>query len=317
MTYSIEYINVVISNLINKTKKSLISKILNISIMTINKWEILYRENIINKTFLINYKSAINIHGLNKKNKYIESIINYVDNNEGCSLNDIKINATQNNLSNASICRILKENNITRKKIQNRIVCKNIDKIKEDRTLFANYKDNDNLIDYISIDETSFCINNLKNYGYSKSNKEIKKLIKHKHNKERYSLLAAINKSKIVAYEIYKDSLDAVKYKNFIEINKNKFINKTIIQDNVRLHHAKIVKEFAKENNIIMKYIPAYTPEFNPIEQVFNQIKNNFRKYDHTNIIVDIEKSLSVIKKEHLINYYNNTIKIINSYKSN
>ena len=32
-----------------------------------------------------------------------------------------------------------------RKKIQNRIVCKNIDKIKEDRTLFANY---------ISIDET-------------------------------------------------------------------------------------------------------------------------------------------------------------------
>jgi len=66
-----------------------------------------------------------------------------------------------------------------------------------------------------------------------------------------------------------------------------------------------------------MKYIPAYTPEFNPIEQVFNQIKNNFRKYDHTNIIVDIEKSLSVIKKEHLINYYNNTIKIINSYKSN
>jgi transposase len=307
----------VISNLINKTKKSLISKILNISIMTINKWEILYRENIINKTFLINHKSAINIHGLNKKNKYIESIINYVDSNEGCSLNDIKINATQNNLSNASICRILKENNITRKKIQNRIVCKNIDKIKEDRTLFANYKDNDNLIDYISIDETSFCINNLKNYGYSKSNKEIKKLIKHKHNKERYSLLAAINKSKIVAYEIYKDSLDAVKYKNFIEINKNKFINKTIIQDNVRLHHAKIVKEFAKENNIIMKYIPAYTPEFNPIEQVFNQIKNNFRKYDHTNIIVDIEKSLSVIKKEHLINYYNNTIKIINSYKSN
>ena len=192
---------------------------------------------------------------------------------------------------------MIKENNITRKKIQNRIVCKNID--------------------YISIDETSFCINNLKNYGYSKSNKEIKKLIKHKHNKERYSLLAAINKSKIVAYEIYKDSLDAVKYKNFIEINKNKFINKTIIQDNVRLHHAKIVKEFAKENNIIMKYIPAYTPEFNPIEQVFNQIKNNFRKYDHTNIIVDIEKSLSVIKKEHLINYYNNTIKIINSYKSN
>ena len=60
-----------------------------------------------------------------------------------------------------------------------------------------------------------------------------------------------------------------------------------------------------------MKYIPAYTPEFNPIEQVFNQVKNEFRKHKHTDMIEDIKKSLSIVKSQQLNNYFNNTLNII------
>ena len=52
------------------------------------------------------------------------------------------------------------------------------------------------------------------------------------------------------------------------------------------------------------------------LEQVFNQTKTEFRKYDYTNMIDDIEKSLLIIKSDQLNNYFNNTIKIINSYKT-
>ena len=45
--------------------------------------------------------------------------------------------------------------------------------------------------------------------------------------------------------------------------------NKTLLQDNVRFHHSKIVKQYAAENNIGMNYIPAYSPIFNPIEISF------------------------------------------------
>ena len=69
----------------------------------------------------------------------------------------------------------------------------------------------------------------------------------------------------IYIFIIFGYTLNAEGYKDFIDINKEKFINKTIIQDNVRLHHSKIVKDYASENNIKMEYIPAYTPEFNPI----------------------------------------------------
>ena len=78
----------------------------------------------------------------------------------------------------------LKENNISHKRIQNRIVCKDINKIKEDRNNFSNNNDNNNFNEYISIDESSFCITDLQKYGYSKKGQEIKRIIKHKHNKD-------------------------------------------------------------------------------------------------------------------------------------
>ena len=92
------------------------------------------------------------LHRSNKRSQYADSIIQYVNNN-GCSLEDIKNNVTNNNLSFSSICRVLKENNITRKKIINKIVCKDIEKIIKER---HEYKEsiNESYFDYISIDES-------------------------------------------------------------------------------------------------------------------------------------------------------------------
>ena len=114
MTYSIDIINLVISKLINKQKITKISETLNLSITTINKWKYLYKNNIENNTY-ITKNSSTNIHGLNKKNKYIDSIKNYVNNNQGTTLDKLVKEVTNNDLSKSSVCRILKENNISHK----------------------------------------------------------------------------------------------------------------------------------------------------------------------------------------------------------
>ena len=97
--------------------------------------------------------------------------------------------------------------------------------------------------------------------GYSKISVEIKKLIKHKHNKLRYSLLSAINTKGVVCYKICYESVNGNVYKQFIEDNKHLFINKTIFHDNVRFHHSKVLKEYCNKNKIILKYTPDYTSE--------------------------------------------------------
>ena len=46
-----------------------------------------------------------------------------------------------------------------------------------------------------------------------------------------------------------------------------------VILDNFRTHHAKKVREEAEKLNISLVYLPPYSPDLNPIENVWKSIK--------------------------------------------
>ena len=315
MTYNVDIINLFLNKFINNISLNNISKNLNISVQTLKRWIFLYSNNILNKIpvkkeDLIKNKK---IHGLNKKDKYINKIISYVYKNEGCLLDDI-YKYINKEISKPSICRILKENNITRKRCNIRVVCKDINKINNIRHDFSKKTDEDIFLNSEFIDETSFCVNDIINYGYSEKGKEILKITKHSKNKERLTLLTSISKDTL-KYQIIKGSVNSDIYLKFITDNKDFLKNRNLVQDNARIHHSKKVKNYCLENDINMIYNPPYTPEFNPIELIFNKLKIEFKKLDHKNIYNDINKCLNKICKEDVINSINHSFKIINSYK--
>ena len=117
-----------------------------------------------------------------KKHEYINNIILYVQQHEGCSLNDIRKNITNDKLSKSTICRILHENNITSKKICRKVVCKDPLLIEKEISEFKITNQNIDLKNVISIDESGFYIDDYKQIGYSTINKPITQIIKHKHN---------------------------------------------------------------------------------------------------------------------------------------
>jgi len=59
--------------------------------------------------------------------------------------------------------------------------------------------------------------------------------------------------------------------KKIREANPGKRI--VIILDNFRTHHAKKVKEEAEKLNIVLVYLPPYSPDLNPIENVWKSVK--------------------------------------------
>ena len=54
-----------------------------------------------------------------------------------------------------------------------------------------------------------------------------------------------------------------------------------IILDNASIHKTKTVKEYCKKNNIMIVYLPAYSPEYNYIEKIWKIIKKEFGKLYH------------------------------------
>ena len=100
-------------------------------------------------------------------------------------------------------------------------------------------------------------------------------------------------------YEFYK-----------IDWESNYKFRRNIVQDNARIHHTKLLKEYTVEKHINMRYNPAYSPEFNPIELCFNKVK-----CDHNNLENDIVTAFNSISSENCLSFYKKVQEIMNSYK--
>jgi transposase len=76
---------------------------------------------------------------------------------------------------------------------------------------------------------------------------------------------------------------------------------KTILLDNAKIHHyLKLKKYVGNVKNVTLLYNVPYSPETNPIEKVFSEVKRNLRNVfiDNNNIVGKIKKSFTDVKKK-------------------
>ena len=92
MTYHIDIINLCFEYLHQNTHKKKVAAILKITVNTINNWINKYFDNYNNKTIItentINEYKKNNIHKSKKRHLYSNRIIEYVNNNNGDSLDN-------------------------------------------------------------------------------------------------------------------------------------------------------------------------------------------------------------------------------------
>ena len=101
--------------------------------------------------------------------------------------------------------------------------------------------------------------------------------------KFKINMISSISNRGTLRWMIYDDQkMDAkvfIKFlKRLIKSNKKKVF---LIVDNLRVHHAKLVKNWVEENkeNIRIFYLPPYSPELNPDEYLNCDLKANVNKY--------------------------------------
>jgi len=248
---------------------------------------------------------------------YKETIINYINNNIVNRKKDILINNPELKISLTTISRIIKMANYSYKNIKTTVCTHSKEALTKKRIEYSENLNITNYVNYISIDETSFCINDYSKKCYSLKGVKVENIMKHQRIRERYTLLLAISNKNIVGYKLFKGGLKIDIYKNFLIDNKENFKGKTLLKDNLATHKNKSILEYCKENNIKLSFIPPYSPDFNPIENYFSEIKRHYRRdKERDNLEETIIRSINKSNKHNLINYYENSIKTINYYKS-
>ena len=192
MTYSDDIINLVVYSVKEGSSATDVSKRFKISIKTVRRWLQKYSDKVNVNMPIRTIRKRIN----RKFDKYADKIVNYVKQNIGCSIHDIYLYGCGKEISLSTISRIAKSNGIVHKRISNKIICKDVEKINEDRKIFVqqmNYNMKDVILCAQARDEVSFCINDHQRYGYGFSGEDIIIQWKHKQNRKRLTTIAAIS----------------------------------------------------------------------------------------------------------------------------
>jgi transposase len=91
-------------------------------------------------------------------------------------------------------------------------------------------------------------------------------------------MISSITNRGKLRFMVYEQNMDASVFITFLERLIESSQKKVfLILDNLRIHHAKLVKAWVEEHQakIALFYLPAYSPDLNPDEYLNNDFKRN------------------------------------------
>jgi transposase len=133
-------------------------------------------------------------------------------------------------------------------------------------------------------------------------------------DKLRVSMISSITNQGKCRYMFYNGSFNAALFLQFIKrLVKDSDGRKTIlIIDNLRVHHARIVKDWVQSNEdkIELIFLPRYSPELNPDEYLNGNLKREMAKKGTVRTVKQLESNARGIMKkfqfdkEHIASFF-------------
>src|ERR1700760_719114 len=94
----------------------------------------------------------------------------------------------------------------------------------------------------------------------------------------KYSILPAISLDGILHLEVVEKSITGDDFRRFVQglllrMNEWPLPRSVLVVDNASIHKVAGIREMIEERGARLLYLPAYSPDFNPIELAFSSIK--------------------------------------------
>ena len=273
----------------------------NIARSTITTWYSNFKENI---NIFVRKKRDITTYKHIFKDQIFLIIKEELDKNSRITLSNMKFLIYKKinvNISLKMISKILKCMNFSRKKIKNYEV-KNKEKIDEislDRKKFIEKMNEIDISRIISIDESSLRNLNDNYFGYSEKGKQIHHPVKRIRKYYGTSLLMGITSEKVIHHKIYTKTINSDDFNNFIKeiIKLLEEKGKIFIFDNCSIHKKKEMLKMIEDEGHYYMFIPPYSPNLNPIENVFGILKKMIKNIMKETIDVK-ELEISILLKK-------------------
>ena len=95
------------------------------------------------------------------------------------------------------------------------------------------------------------------------------------------TIIGAIKLSGLVGTQTLEGSMKKEDFLQFIKLDLLPKLKKgdVVVMDNLNYHHREEVQEMIESVGARVEYLPVYSPEFNPIEMMWSQLKSLVCKF--------------------------------------
>lgn len=131
----------------------------------------------------------------------------------------------------------------------------------------------------VFIDETAVTTRMVRQYGRAPRGERLVAKVPHGHWKT-LTLVAALRIDGVTAPYVVDGALDGPSFLSYVQQVLAPTLRKgdVVFMDNLRTHKVDGVREAVEAAGAHVRYLPAYSPDFNPIEMAFSRLKAALRK---------------------------------------
>lgn len=104
------------------------------------------------------------------------------------------------------------------------------------------------------------------------------------HRDQRYQILPAYAQDDVVLSRVYQGSTDSSLFEDFIEellhyCGKWPEPKSVLVMNNASFHHSGRIEQMCSQAGVKLVYLPPYSPDLNPIEELFAELKAFIRRH--------------------------------------
>lgn len=128
----------------------------------------------------------------------------------------------------------------------------------------------------------------LRKYGYSLRGKPAKALQFYSRGKH-ISAIAAMSTEGLLECTLIEGGVSTDIFQTYLEEKLSLVLNpyngsnprSVVILDNVSIHHTSEAVQLLKDLGVLIYFLPAYSPDLNPIEELYAKLKVTLKSYEH------------------------------------
>jgi transposase len=160
----------------------------------------------------------------------------------------------------------------------------------------------------VFIDETAATTNMARRYGRRRRGLRLRCGVPHGHYKA-ITFVFGLRLRGVVAPKAYDHAMNALTFEAWLEHYLLPALEEgdIVVLDNLKAHKSPRVAEILARKNCTVRYLPPYSPDFNPIEMAISKLKSALRKLAERTVaglIAALEGCASLFKPIECRHYF-------------